>query len=362
MEKREIKKLEKWGRNILRDDFDKFDFLSEMDNKLSLSENKTMLREKFKVFLNEIKPTAEEIKTEKQKEEFEEMKKIKEQEQKAEKEFQITLTKLKQKDISIIDKYKIPTEYIKSVASGFNNAFIFLGSQGLGKSYLTRQILAKSKTDFVESRGVNSPLALYNFIYDYNDKNKVLVFDDVASLVNNDNAFCILLGVLWDRIVSWNSTTAKLKIPKQFLFNGRVIIICNKLDGEKAEIVKSRCLTYNLEMTREEKLEMMYLIAKQKADLSLDERNKIVDFIKKNTDKSSCFDLRTQNKIEQLYLYDKQNWKSLAKPLLVKNNEIEILLSCLNNFDTIRQAEKSFVELSGLSRATFYRLKKSLSF
>lgn len=211
-------------------------------------------------------------KNEKEKEEYEQLQLLRQTEENARRTLELEVLELKKKEQSVIDNYKLPIEYLKSIARGYNKAFIFLGSCGIGKSFITRQTLTKEGVEFVESRGVNSPLGFYQFLYENNHKDTILVLDDIAGLLENSNAYSILLGVLWEGIASWNSTSGKLKIPKQFIFNGRIIIIANKLKGElkeffemsNADIVKSRCLTFNLKMTQEEIIKMMYCIAKQK--------------------------------------------------------------------------------------------------
>lgn len=371
LEQKEINKLDSWARKLLKDDFDKFDLHSEIDRGISVAENKTILREKFKVLFKELKEiNAQEIKTEQQKDEFKQIQKLRAEEQQALRVFETEVYRLKKSTAEVTQKYHIPIEYIKSVARGFNNAFIFLGSCGLGKSYITRQTLAKEGVKFIESRGVNSPLGFYQFLYEHNEKDTVLVFDDVAQLIDNPNAYSILLGVLWEGLASWNSTTGKLKIPKQFVFHGRIIIIANRLKGElkdffdysNADVVKSRCLTSRLEMDREDVLEMMYLIAKQKRkELTAEERVAIVDFIKEHTSRATeGLDLRTQVKAEQLYLYDKENWKALVLPLLVKNDILEVLEDCIRQSNSIQQAQHLFTTETGLKRSTFFKLKQKV--
>jgi hypothetical protein len=287
--------------------------------------------------------------------------KIKEQENETDEEFDNEIKDLKKERQSITNKYKIPKEYIKSVAKGFNKAFIFLGKTGIGKTYLTRQVLAKLNVDFVESRGVNSPMALYEFLYEHRHEDSLIVFDDVNGLVNNPNAYSIMLGILWEKIANWNSTSEKLKIPKKFIFNGKIIIIANKLEGENSDVVKSRCLNYNLKLNNEDLIKMMYEIAKQKhSKLKYRERIKIVKFIEENSNKSVRFDLRTQKKVEQLYLYDEKNWEELALPLLEKDDDYSLLINCLNKHKKIKQAEIEFCKKTGKHRATFYRMKKEL--
>lgn len=287
---------------------------------------------------------------------------IKEQESETEERIKEDINKIKEGNTSITNKYKIPKEYITSVAKGFHKAMIFLGSAGIGKSFLTRQVLARLNVNFVESRGVNSPLGLYEFLYENRDEDKVIVFDDTCGLINSPFAYSILLGILWEGIATWNSTSDKLKVPKKFIFNGKIIIIANKLEGENSEVVKSRCLTYELKMNRDELIEMMYEIAKNKHEkLSLKERNDIVDFIKENTNKSMRFDLRTQQKIEQLYLYDKNNWKELSLPLLERDEDYSFLIECLDKHRSVKSAEIEWCRATGRHRATFYRMKKELN-
>jgi hypothetical protein len=369
LKQNELESLKKWAENLLKDDFDKFDFNSEIDKSLTLSENKTILREKLKVFLREI-PTKAEMKNEIQKREYEQIQEIKKQEQLALKEFELTITQLKKsEECEVIEKYKTPIEFIKSVVKGDNKAFIFLGSCGLGKSYLTRQILAKENAKFIESRGVCSPLGLYQFLYENNDENLTIVFDDVSGLLENPNANSLLLGILWGGTASWNSTSGKLKIPKQFIFNGKIVVIANKLKGDLSEfidklnnsdIIKSRCLTYTIDLTKEELIEMMYNIAKlPHKKLTKEERFAIVDFIKDNSSRTlKGLDLRTQVKAENLYLYDKGNWKALVLPLLPKCDILDILDREIKGNNSIKEACARFCEETGACRRTFYNLKK----
>jgi len=283
------------------------------------------------------------------------------QENETDNEFDNSIKELKKERQSITNKYKIPREYIKSVAMGFNKSFIFLGKSGIGKTYLTRQVLAKMNIDFIESRGVNSPMALYEFLYEHRHKNSLIIFDDTQGLVSNPNAYSIMLGILWEKIANWNSTSDKLKIPKKFIFNGKIIIITNKLNGENSEVIKSRCLNYTLKLSNDDLIKMMYEIAKQKhKELSYKERIKIVKFIEENSNKSVRFDLRTQKKIEQLYLYDKKNWEELGKPLIEKDDDYSLLIDCLNKHKKVKQAEIEFCQKTGKSRKTFYNLKCKL--
>jgi hypothetical protein len=238
---------------------------------------------------------------------------------------------------------------------------VFIGGAGLGKTFLTRQVLVKERCRFVENRGVNSPMALYQFLYNNNEEDLILVFDDTAGLINNPSAYSILLNVLWEGFAEWNSTTERLKAPKKFQFKGKIIFITNKLNSDNAEILKSRCLVYDLKLKNKDIIKMMTIIANQEhKHLNKEERLKIVDFIRENSNESIRIDLRTQQKIEQLYLYDKLNWEKLSIPLLEKDNEMELLMSCLSSSSTITEAQQNWCVQTGNSRRKFYYLKKEI--
>ncbi len=348
-------------------EWDLLDYVALWDDTLMEGENLNYLKSVIEDMSNnriegQFKIKKKSIKSEKEEKERIDLDNIKKEEDWTEEEFNKSLKELKKSKIQIIKEYEIPKDYIKSVARNFNKSFIFIGGAGLGKTYLTRQILMKEKSKFVENRGVNSPLALYNFLYENNKKDLIIVFDDTAGLINNPNAYSILLNVLWEGFAEWNTTSDKLKTPKKFKFNGKIIFITNKLNGENADILKSRCLVYNLKLKNKDLIKMMYIIAKQKhKKLSKDERFKIVDFIKENTDDSSLnFDLRTQQKIENLYLYDKDKWEKLSKPLLNKSDDLEFLMACVKSNNTMRGAEREWINYTGKSRRTFYAYKKEI--
>jgi len=360
---RQIKSYcEKW--NV---EWDLLDYESLWDNKITEAENLIYIKSVIEdVSKNRIEKEFENkkrtIKNEKSEQKRLEIENIKREEQHTEQQFIKSLEELKKTDESIIKEYEIPKEYIKSIIKGYNKSFIFIGKTGLGKTYLTRQILVKEKAKFIENRGVNSPLALYQFLYENNKEDLILVFDDTSGLINNPNAYSVLLNVLWEGFAEWNSTSDKLKVPKKFQFVGKIIFITNKLNGENAEIFKSRCLVYDLQLKNKDIIKMMYLIAKQKHEkLKPQERIKMVDFIRENTNNSTeNLDLRTLNKIENLYLYDKENWKNLSMPLFSKNNEMEYLMVCISSSNSVKEAQEKFCNETGKSRRSFYLYKQQI--
>jgi hypothetical protein len=242
--------------------------------------------------------------------------------------------------------FKIPVEYIKSVVGGYHNAFIFLGSHGLGKTTITLKTLRKSGAKFVFHSGISTPLALYNYLYEHRD-NEIIVFDDCTGIINNPNALSIILSALWGatdtRIINWNTTKDNLSIPTSFIFNSRIIIITNKMpQAYYSNVVLSRCLTYQMKMSYNEILGLMGEIGEKE----------VVDYIADNSSPATKnFDLRLLRKAEKFRKYDKKKWKDLIKPMLDDIDEyMQLIVQGIDEWD--------WQQKTGKSRRTYYNYKK----
>jgi len=354
---------------------DLIDFQAEVDEKLNYEENKEKIEQMISTLSkdnNRIegdkKTNKKTIKDEKREQERIILEQLRKSEQYTEKEFEKSFKYLKENDSEIINNFfKIPINFIKSVSQGYNNSFIFLGKQGQGKSTITLQTLLKENSNFIYKQGFLTPLSLYKTLYD-NRQDKILVFDDVAGLVSNFYSLSLILSALWSatdkRKVSWNSTSGKLEIPTEFIFNSKIIFIANKIpNNEYAEVVMSRCLNYEINLSYRQLLMMMTEIAKlPHKKLNKEERIAIVDFIKEHTDEATKgIDLRLQKKIENLYLYDKENWEELSLALLgKKDKKIELVKKLLLTSSGIKEMLNDWKQETGLSKSQFYRYKTKL--
>lgn len=260
--------------------------------------------------------------------------------QKAEQQIQERIIK----DFKMEEEFKIPMEYTRSLARGFHDSFILFGKQGQGKTTIVLKTLEEEKANYVYHSGISTPKALYEFLYE-NREGKVIVFDDCAGLINNLYALSILLSALWSsvgkRVITWNST--KSTIPR-FIFNSRIIVIANKLPKtDYADVVLSRCLVYNLNLTYSQIINMMYAIGNEE----------IVDYIRENSSEATKhFDLRLLKKAEKFYEYNQDGWKELIKPMLERDEDLQLILSGL---DYTRWCEKT-----QLSKRTYERYKHQL--
>lgn len=259
-------------------------------------------------------------------------------------------------------KIGVLQEYVKMVARGFFDSLIVTGKPGIGKSYTVVDALKQMNVKYKYHSGFSSPLALYNYLFYNNDK--LIVFDDTSGILNNEMAMSVLNPALWPvdnkRVVSWNSSSKKAEVP-EFEFKGKIIFICNKIPRKYASI-HSRCMIYHLAFSRKEMFQLMREIASKPNKLTVKERQMIVDFIEKNTDESTLdLNLRTQSKIESIYLYDRKNWKALSLNLLArKDDKLSVVLSLLKSGLPVREQVRKWMEY-GWSRRAYFLYKSKIN-
>ena len=353
MKKEDVKK---WCNKFFIDndkDFELFDFESEYDEKVSAEENKAQLRAKLKEFLPTIPKTKKEAEII-PKEQYEELviQEITKAEKQATIEFEKSVKELlkgkNNKEITIKEIFKIPIEYTKSIIGGYHNSFIFLGSQGQGKTTTILKTLEEEKAKYVYHSGISTPKALYEFLY-HNRENKTIVFDDCSGLMNNPYALSILLSALWSstntRIINWNSTrSAKVSVPSKYIFNSKIIVITNKIpQTDYSDVVLSRCLVYKLELGYKNIIKLMYLMGDKE----------VVDYIREHSSEATKnFDLRLLKKAEKFKEYDKDNWKELINPLLEVDEYLELIVQGISCSD--------FIEKTQMSRRSYFRYKQKI--
>lgn len=180
--------------------------------------------------------------------------------------------------------------YTLMVAQGLSNALLVTGMGGVGKSYNVNRILSaygKKGRDYVVMKGKSSISAMYKFLYDNYDK--IVVFDDCDSVLEDTDGLNILKGVLDSvevREVSWNTSGPKMVdtfgcetheeiekaldkfarehkklkadlIPNYFRFMGSCIFISNMSVAafqRKAAMAPllTRCTTVDIQLSPEE--------------------------------------------------------------------------------------------------------------
>lgn len=369
MEKRKkTDKIAKWVKEILKDDYDKFDLESEVDPKLSVEENKSILLEKFNEMGYSTEITRQQVKNEEQLQEREVIKEIQEVEEQAEKEFQKSLSQIKENKNSIVDKaFETLTEFTRMVINGYVNGLIVEGETGIGKSHHILKELKPIKKKFAYCGGYTTPLELYHFLY--NNRDKIIFFDDTKNIFNTTIGLELLKSCMFSatgtRIVRYSTTSNKLKVPNQFIFTGGLIVSVNELDNKGSEDIKAildRVLYHELRFNYYERLQILAELVKLPyKDLKAQERDYIFDFIKQNTSIATTnINFRLLFKLYGMYLYDKDKFEFLAKQVISRDIEKELVIQVLKDSNSVKEAQVKWCEETGKSRATFWRIKKKV--
>lgn len=224
----------------------------------------------------------------------------------------------------------------EAARDGNMKALIVSGPPGVGKSHGVEQIMTnEDKQVFV--KGAISPIHLYCKLYEYKEKDNVVIFDDCDSVFLDDVALNILKAALDTkkrRRISWHTEAHKLlseDIPNTFEFEGSVIFISNmKFDNVKSAklrdhlaALESRChyIDLRIDTKREKMLRIKQIITDgmlTEYNFSDDILEEMQDFISENVDSFRELSLRMVIKLADMIVSFPNRWKRMASVTLLK--------------------------------------------
>lgn len=242
-------------------------------------------------------------------------------------------------DARIAERFEILDILSEACVVGNTRAMVVSGPPGLGKSFTVEKNLSLlASGQFTIAKGYTRPTGLLKLLYEFRHPGNVIVFDDIDSVFSDD--ICLnLLKTVCDttehRMVSWLSEGILLtdegeRIPRTFEFQGSIIFITN-IDFD-ALIAKKHKLTPHLEalMSRSHYLDLTmkskrdYLVRIRQvikqgmlSELSVNERNDVIDFIDDNYDKLRELSLRAAIKLGNLRKTAK-DWRKIARITMLK--------------------------------------------
>lgn len=352
---------------------DLIDIEALYDSKINEAENLGMFKDLIeslsssKGFENKIegdrKTKKKSIKSEKQEIERIELEGLQKESAISEKEFEKSLNKIKFQTTDTLERaFKITKSLINTLVKSTEIfGLILMGGAGIGKSFTTLKVFKdlkmKKGDDYEILSAYTTPLELYQFLYENKD-GKIIVLDDTMGFFDNKINIGIVLSSLWGegkRIVHYHSSSGKLKVPKSFIFNSKIVWCVNSLP-KGLEAVKSRCFFQELNFSYKEKIKLFYEIAKIKKIPF-----EIVDFIKSNSDElTEDLDFRLLFKVYDISKHNKEDWKDITGRLLGKSEKLILLKKYLQESTSITEAQIKWCKETGNHRATFYRLKQNL--
>ena len=244
------------------------------------------------------------------------------------------------------ERFDMLEDMTKACKRGDVRAMIVSGPPGVGKSHGVEKVLGKHEliaqlgdkpAKYQVVKGAMSAIGLYCKLFNYADKDNVLVFDDCDSVFSDELSLNILKAALDSkktRRIHWNTDSFKLRnegVPDSFEFKGGAIFITNiKFENVKSkkmrdhlEALESRC--HYIDLTIDTEREKLLRIQQIVQDGMLEEYKfdkqlvtEILEFVDTNKNRLRELSLRTVLKIADLAKAFPQRWSAMAENTVMR--------------------------------------------
>ena len=246
---------------------------------------------------------------------------------------------------NINERFTFVSDLVMMIADKTIPSVIVTGEGGLGKTHTviktikdaglkdTRSFIGNSEIstdedgepselqgDYTIVKGFSTAKGLYRTLYD--NRNKIVIFDDCDSILKDPVALNLLKGALDsydERWLSWNSEAIfGDSLPRSFKFTGQIIFISNIPMMKIDQAIRSRSMCVDLAMTDVQKIERMsHIIAEDDfmPDFELTIKNEALNFLSVFASQANEISLRTLIAIVKIRAKGR-NWEKLAEYVL----------------------------------------------
>jgi hypothetical protein len=260
-------------------------------------------------------------------------------------------------DVYYQELYEVLELFLKSPVF---NLLIISGRAGIGKSYKIVEWASRKNIIAYKYNGHITNLRLYQILYENDDS--LIVFDDSNPILEDTNSISLLLQAcetMKTRVVSWN-TSRNMDIPQRFGFDGKVIILTNKIFDEIDEALLSRAIKFNLNFDNVTIIKIINSLCQ------LPEKKMILDLLQENVFKMEI-NLRLYKLLENLLLFLKEK-NQIGKFLklggmlieMESNPALKYAYELLKRTNDLKKCMSEFMEETGMSKRTFYRYRDKI--
>lgn len=233
----------------------------------------------------------------------------------------ISVNKTTLSDMDINKKFDFMERLVTMVAKKQTPSCVITGEGGLGKTYSVQQVLKREgleEDDYVRISGYSTAKGL--FITLYENREKLIVFDDCDKVLTDEVARNILKGALDSyekRVVHWITSIPNPDLPSHFEFKGSVIFISNLSQARIDQSLISRSMTIDLTMSIQEKLERMEnLLPNLCPEVPMERRKACLNLIKHLVPGIKDLNMRTLLKAIKLS-NNGEDWQELVEYMLL---------------------------------------------
>lgn len=210
------------------------------------------------------------------------------------------------------------------VAQKKAKSLIVTGSGGLGKTF--EVLAAMSRNNLVEDedytviKGFSTPKSMFRALWE--NKERIVIFDDTDSVFDNVTAVSILKSALDSyekRTVCWLTELIREgdDLPQRFEFKGGIIFVSNLSLGDIEQTILSRALFVDVSMTAKEKIDRIKaLAAAMRPDLPMKAKLAVIKHLNSLRDKIGDLNIRSFLKTCEIYSANPKAWKNVSEYVL----------------------------------------------
>ena len=244
---------------------------------------------------------------------------------------------------NINERFSFVADLVSMIADKSIPSVVITGEGGLGKTHIVLKTIKEAglmdtrfflsnlekdkededpvlKGDYTMVKGFSTAKGLYRTLYENRDK--IVIFDDCDSILKDPVALNLLKGALDsydERWLSWNSEAIfGDNLPRSFKFVGQIIFISNIPMMKIDQAIRSRSMCVDLAMTDLQKIERMSHIITEDdfmPDFSNEIKTDALTFLSIFADQAREISLRTLIAIVKIRAKGK-NWEKLAEYVL----------------------------------------------
>jgi len=236
--------------------------------------------------------------------------------------------------ISKINKKFTTLENLITTKFEKKHGLIIKGPPGIGKTHTVRKMLPLN-AHIQTSKGGLSAFMLYCHLYAGRAKDAILILDDCDNALKDHEVVALLKAAIDtddQRLVTWNKASYALdeaNIPKEFSYQGRIIILTNldltmknsrsKNLQQQHIALESRSFSLNLDINSRYEMYLRCRWVMEKSDIApTEQHDEILNYLITHKDNLKEMSLRTVESISELMDKFPGDWEDYAEQVLLR--------------------------------------------